>query len=318
MTRRRPTAGRPADRLSLLAGRIAQSGIGPENHIYVDGFTDFTRQEQQVLEALLKTGAELTLCMTLDSLSGGSEIYELSRRSCRKLLAFCRELGQEAETELLEAKGEKAEALAFFADNMFSYADAGFAGEAPILLRRAESMTAECEFAAARALALVRDEGCRWRDIAVAVRGFEDYRGTLESVFRYYGVPLFTARRSELLSKPLPALIAGAYEIVDGGWDVDELISFMYTGLAGLDRDECDELSGYTIAGSSAPGLGAPGRLAAAPGGLRRRIRRGRGRAPCPDKRPAPQTRGAAAEFPAPRKACRDGGGAGLRPRHVL
>lgn len=235
----------PADRLSLLAGRIAQSGIGPENHIYVDGFTDFTRQEQQVLEALLKTGAELTLCMTLDSLSGGSEIYELSRRSCRKLLAFCRELGQEAETELLEAKGEKAEALAFFADNMFSYADAGFAGEAPILLRRAESMTAECEFAAARALALVRDEGCRWRDIAVAVRGFEDYRGTLESVFRYYGVPLFTARRSELLSKPLPALIAGAYEIVDGGWDVDELISFMYTGLAGLDRDECDELSGY-------------------------------------------------------------------------
>ena len=48
----------------------------------------------------------------------------------------------------------------------------------------------------------------------MAVRGFEDYRGTLESVFRHYGVPLFVTARSELLQKPLPALIALAYEIV--------------------------------------------------------------------------------------------------------
>ena len=66
------------------------------------------------------------------------------------------------------------------------------AGQLRLLL--AGSVEAECELAAARALELVRDGGCRWRDIAVAVRDFEDYRGALESAFRLYGVPLYAAR----------------------------------------------------------------------------------------------------------------------------
>ena len=41
----------PADRLSVLAKQIPESSISRENHIYVDGFIDFTRQEMQVLEA---------------------------------------------------------------------------------------------------------------------------------------------------------------------------------------------------------------------------------------------------------------------------
>lgn len=235
----------PADRLSVLADQIGESGFGPETQVYVDGFIDFTRQEHQVLRELLKKGVEVTVCMTVDALDHGSEIYELSRRSCRRLMNDAGELGIAVQTERMES-GEKADALSFFAENMFSYSADRFPGDAsPISLHSAESITAECEFAAARALSLVRDEGCRWRDIAVAVRGFEDYRGTLESVFRHYGVPLFTARKSELLSKPLPALAAGAYEIVEGGWDVDDLISYMRTGLTGLSADECDELTGY-------------------------------------------------------------------------
>ena len=54
--------------------------------------------------------------------------------------------------------------------------------------------------------------GCRWRDIAVAVRSFEDYRAQLEAAFAYYGVPLFTARQTDITQKPLPALISAAYE----------------------------------------------------------------------------------------------------------
>ena len=79
----------------------------------------------------------------------------------------------------------------------------------------------------------------------MAVRGCEDYRGTLESVFRHYGVPLFTAARSDLMAKPLPALIACAYEIIQGGWALDDVVSYLRTGLAGLESAECDELESY-------------------------------------------------------------------------
>jgi len=236
----------PADRLTRLAEAIDAGGMDAEAQVYVDGFIDFTRQEQEVLCAMLRRKVNLTLCLTLDDLHGENEIFELSRRAARALSAAAEELGQKVTVEKLEAEREDGNALRFFAEHMFEYSDAAWPGaEAPVRLIRAQSMSAECEQAAAMCLSLARDRGCRWRDIAVVARGFDDYRGTLESVFRHYGVPLFTASRSDLMAKPLPALIACAYEIIRGGWALDDMVSYLRTGLAGLAVAECDELESY-------------------------------------------------------------------------
>ena len=238
----------PTDRLDLLAAILNQCGLGADNHIYIDGFIDFTHQERAVISALLRSGAEVTVCLTLDSLASDNEIFALSRRAARQLLAAARELGLEVVVERHEAAEGKDPALRFFTERVFSYAPGSYPGKTEAVgLLRAESMTAECEYAASRALELVREKGCRWRDIAVAVRGFEDYRPVLESVFRHYGVPLFTARKSDLLSKPLPALISLSYELLEGGWDVDDLISYLHTGLTGLSAEESDELENYVF-----------------------------------------------------------------------
>lgn len=233
----------PVDRLSAVVESIYTAKLGAGKKIYVDGFIDFTRQEQQLLEALLFTGADMTVCMTVDSLDGTNEVYELSRRACRKLIAAAKERGTEVRIET--AAQRELGPLGYFADNMFTYAAPQLEGAVPIALHRADSISAECEFAAARALELARDEGCRWRDIAIAVRGFEDYRDALENTFRLYSVPLYTARRSEIMTKPLPALVSGAYEIVQNGWEPEDVISYMGTGLTGLSISECDELSNY-------------------------------------------------------------------------
>lgn len=236
----------PTDRLSLLAEQIAGSELGENNRIYVDGFIDFTRQELEVLRALMKKGAQLSVCLTVDSMEGDNEIYELSRRAGRQLLAMAGELGIETEIKLMSDEGGRSEALGYFADNMFSYSSAGYGGgSAAVELYRADSIAAECELAAARAIELVRDKGCRWRDISLLVRGFEDYRGTLESLFRYYGVPLYTSGRSNLLSKPLAALFGGVFDIRQSGWAVDEVTSYMRTGLTGLEQTAVDELENY-------------------------------------------------------------------------
>lgn len=232
----------PADRLTVLKSQIPGSILGSGAHVYIDGFIDFTKQELEVILAMLSAGAELTVCLTLDGIDAGSEIFELSRRAGRTLIRRAKELGTSVEVQTLSA--QRQDALSFFAENLFSYTDVRETSNEQIELWRADDISAECEFAAAKAIALVRG-GCRWRDIALVVRGFEDYRGTLESVFRHYKVPLFTARKSDMLSKPLPAMIDSAYEIILGGWDVDDVISYMRTGLSGLSAGECDELADY-------------------------------------------------------------------------
>ena len=238
----------PSDRLNILAEQIEYSSMGENSRVYVDGFTDFTAQERRVIEAMLTKGVSVTLCIGCDGLNAGSEIFELSRRTVRSLMGFCHENNIKYELQTMDGTAGKNDALRVFADNMFSYSAVKAECPAGVVgIHAAGNAAAECEFAAARAIELVRDTGCRWRDIAVAVRGFEDYRLLLESTFVHYGVPLYTARKSDMLSKPLVALIAGAYEIVGGGWETADVLAYLRTYLAGLDSDECDVLENYVL-----------------------------------------------------------------------
>ena len=66
----------PADRLTRLAEAIDSGGLDGSARVYVDGFIDFTRQEQAVLCAMLRQGIRLTVCLTVDDLDGENEIFE--------------------------------------------------------------------------------------------------------------------------------------------------------------------------------------------------------------------------------------------------
>ena len=258
----------PSDRLNLLARQIEEGAMGMADRVYVDGFLDFTVQEHRVLTAMLSRGVDLTVCLTMDGPDGTDEIFAPSRAAFRKLTAAAAELGVTPITgsQELGPNAEKAPELRFFGEELFRFqetkyerekdaeadgADQGSGeaektgGECCIRLGYAENLSTECEAAAACVLSLVREKGCRWRDIAVAVRGFGDYQSTLESVFRQYGIPLFVTKRSDLMQKPLPALIHLVYELQDSGWEVDDMLSFLGTGLSGLEEDECDLLSDY-------------------------------------------------------------------------
>ena len=236
----------PADRLSILADQIARSDFDEKTHVYVDGFIDFTYQELNVLEALLRKGVEMTVCLTADGLHGTEEIFALSRISAHRLMAGAEALGIPVKVREMAAGEGKNPALRFFSQQMLRYEKCSWTGDpAPIRLLLAQSPEEECEAAAARVLELVREQGCRWREIAVAVRGFESYRAALETAFRQYGVPLFVARRSEVLSRPVPALISLAYEIVEGGWELDDVLSYLRTGLLDLTAEDADLLGGY-------------------------------------------------------------------------
>ena len=236
----------PADALTKLAELIDKCAAEKHLHIYIDGFMDFTAQERRVIEALMRSGAELTVCLTTGDADG--EAFALSRIAARRLSQAAKEQGIEVREEMFPASQGKNPALEFFEDNMFSYTSAKFSGgEGAVELYSAPGPVAECQLAAAKCASLVRDGGCRWRDIAVAARGFEDYRPALESVFAHYGVPLFVARKADMLSKPLPALIAQAYEIVTGGWEADDVSAYLRTGLAGLSPEESDELENYVF-----------------------------------------------------------------------
>ena len=234
----------PTDRLTRLAGSIGHSAFA-RGRFYLDGFTDFTYQEREIIRSLLLAGTDVTVCLTCEGFEEGHEIFQSSRRAALALKRMAEDLS--VPCEAVTAVGGGVGAMAFLERELFNFAPASFDGGGAVCLRRAGSISQECEAAAARCIDLARETGCRWRDIAVAVRSYDSYRASLESAFARCGVPLYSASKSPVTQKPLYTLISSAYETVTGGWSYEDVFTYLKTGLAGLTRAECDELENYAF-----------------------------------------------------------------------
>ena len=233
------------ERLDALAQRLPESSYAARR-VYVDGFTDFTAQELRVLEALLRAGAEVTVCLTAESLDESLAIFEPSRKAALALLRLSEAVACPGQVQVMtDPDGDGP--LEVLERELFSFGAGTWDAGGRIAVACARDVAEECELAAAKCLALVRRTGCRWRDIAVAARDYDVYRDALESIFAYYGVPLYSARKSDLAEKPLIALIIAAFDVVTGGWDYDDVIAYCKTGLTGLTRAECDALENYAF-----------------------------------------------------------------------
>lgn len=235
----------PSDRLTVLAQNIEKSDKLKNSHIYIDGFTDLTMQQFEVLRALMSKGLDITICLTIDNKAKNSEVFDLSRRTSRILEQDANSRGIEVRKINVEAKSESF--AQYYANNLFSYGGEAVDCGDFIKLYSADSLNSECEFAAAEVIRLVRDEGYRYRDISIAVRNFEAYRPSLEAAFSYYGIPLYTSKKTNVMQKPLPMLLSALYDILLGNWEIGDVFSYLRTGLCGIDIEDCDLLENYCL-----------------------------------------------------------------------
>jgi len=234
----------PSERLDRLAEKIASSSIG-SGHVYIDGFSDFTAQELEVIRELMKKGAELTVTLP----SGDEDVFRLSESTRRRLIRMADSLGVPCRTiRLPPVEGAAAPELEYLERKLFTSDRTPFEGEkGAVSLISAETPGSECEIAAAELLRLVRDEGYRWRDLAVTARGFENYEALIENTFAKYGIPLFLNRKTDILQKPVLCLITSAMDAVTRGWDYQSMFRYLKTGLAGISPEECDLIENYVL-----------------------------------------------------------------------
>ncbi|SMC41863.1 PD-(D/E)XK nuclease family protein [Papillibacter cinnamivorans] len=245
-------AADPRDRLTKLADCLEEYGFAEGRHIFIDGFTDFTPQEERVLSRLLEQAEEVTLTLVWDGLKNttGEEeaVFAQSRRAAARLMAMAARRGIEA--RFVHPQGEKRERDAalrhlerhFFSDGAVFPEDAG-----SVSIFEANTAFSEAEYAAAKILELTRKSGYRYRDIAVCARSFGDYTGIVENVFEQYGVPVYLSEKSDILQKPVFTLILSALETIRSGYRHEELFRYLKTGLTDLTPEECDTLENYVL-----------------------------------------------------------------------
>ena len=237
------SAADPADVMETLASRIGDSRAARCRY-YVDGFSDFTELEKKVLRELIRAGASMTFCLTC-ARSGDEELFAIPRKTVRWLRRTAEEYAVPVEEQWLEPEGDGP--LAFLRDHLFDFTrPEGPACGGAVRLVRASDPYEECELAAAHMAELARN-GARYREMAVAARGFGDYRAALESACAGYGVPLFLSGRGDMLRKNVPILISSALEAVIRGYEYEAVFGCLKTGLAPIGPAECDILENYVL-----------------------------------------------------------------------
>ncbi len=239
----------PRDKLTKLAQTLETCPWAQGRDIYLDGFTDFTAQERLVLEKLFRQAHSVTVALTCDRLEGGEEdVFAPARRTAHKLLALAQKTGTGSQVEVRTVRAPAAEGLSQIERSLFGTVPDPYA-EVPagVELYRALSPWSEVERAAAELSRLCREEGYRWRDLAVTARSMETYGPLISLIFPRYGVPVFLARMDDVLQKPILALCTAAVDTAAGEYRYEDLFRYLKTGLAGVAAEDVDRLENYAL-----------------------------------------------------------------------
>ena len=106
----------------------------------------------------------------------------------------------------------------------------------------------EVETAAQHILRLCRDQGYRYREIAVILRDFGDYQDLIEAVFADYGIAYFIDRRHSVHHHPLIMLLRGALSVLESNFHTEHVIYYLKSDLVPVLRETVDALENYCLA----------------------------------------------------------------------
>ena len=242
----------PRDRLTRVADRLDHCHWAEGRDLWLDGFTDFTPQQGEVLRRLMGQCANMTVTLTCDHIQedeGGTGIFSPARRTANSLLRLAQSAGISSEVEHLVTSWEyKTPGLEYLEKTLFQTERVRPQScHGDVELFRANTVRSEVEWTAARILRLVREDHLRFRDIGVVARCYGDYRDLVESVFQRYGVPVFSSAMTDILEKPVLTLVTAALDIVSGGYTYDDVFRYLKTGLTDLTEEQRDLLENYVL-----------------------------------------------------------------------
>lgn len=239
------------DLLTLLSGLIPEIHAFDGKTVVLDAFAGFTKQERNVIAALLPRCQDvyITLCTDGAKEAKNACVFDNVRDEMEKLKTAAAKVNTAvAKPIILTSNGEKDPALAFLEQNLYNCQKPQFAEmQNSISLYSAANRTEECEFVARTVRKLLRERGCRARDIAVIERRKDTYDHALCAAFQKYGVPYFEDKRHPVSAQPLMQLVESLLDMAANGISTEMLLRYLKTDIAGLSSEETAELENYAV-----------------------------------------------------------------------
>ncbi len=238
----------PLDSLTKVSELLLDHPLFEGYTIAVDSFYGFTAQEYDVIERLMTQSAEMYVALT-DDLSGGDDtsLFYAPQRTRLNLSRLARDnhIDVAPHIRLSEPVRFQIPALAAVEENLYRADKAPFDDPTDaVSVYEASGIYDECDYVARTIRRLIED-GCRYRDIAVIARSSEKYIGVLDTYFDKYHINYFMDEPVNIDSMPIVRLVSSAFDIACRGFDRDDVLTLLKTGLCSYDVNDIADFENY-------------------------------------------------------------------------
>ncbi|MDE6251118.1 MAG: helicase-exonuclease AddAB subunit AddB [Lachnospiraceae bacterium] len=242
----------PEELMARLCRALPESEIIKDSVVTFDGFTGFTALQYNVLDCLLRYAKEVIITVTVQKNSLNEDMFSLSNKTIKRLESIAQECGQVVKKDIIEDevpyRFAGREELAWLEKRLFDYRRNTYEKETDcIKICEAGNPVKECEYIGLEINRLVREEGLRYKDIAVITGDIEGYSHNMEQAFRYYDIPCFIDSKRQINNNPLIETIKSLLETIDNNYGYESMFRLLRCGMMRLDTDDVDRMENYVI-----------------------------------------------------------------------
>ena len=233
----------PRDQMSWCLEQLEDSDFAREHVFYIDGFPDFTRQNLDILELLIRESSGVTVSLNCDAVGSKLMAFEKAGETAKQILDCARKNGVEYRVETIPALESP---LTPVRKKLFQgQIEKGEAGSC-LRVYRAESPYQEVMGAAEQVMALVRG-GCRYRDINLVCTDMSVYVPLVNQVFHRFGIPLYQSGTEDILQKSVLCTVLNALDAALSGFEQRGVFRYLRSALSPLSMDDCDRVENYAV-----------------------------------------------------------------------
>lgn len=247
------------DELTLLWQKFDESSEYDGAEIWIDEFSIFTPQQYLVLEKLLKKCKRVNITLAGDGIAAGedidnTDIFSVTKKTTRKLLKLAQDNNIKVEKPInlndrnnprFGDNPELKHIERYFYSSPYSY----YKNQVKNLrIYKAFNNYEEIEVVARDIVRLVRDEGYRYKDIAIVCRELESYENIIAAILNEYHIPCFLDQKRTVSGNPFIVFITSVFDIFTKNWSYESVFRYLKTGLTGISMESLDLLENYVLA----------------------------------------------------------------------
>ena len=257
--------------LDVLSDLVMESALLKNSVVVLDGFTGFTPVQNKLLGELMKACKKVVVTAVMDEREDPFvylhpyQLFAISKQMVTGLVKIAGEQKTMVEEpvylyEKPVRRFQENPALGLLEEKLFRYtenhgtADKGAADNRKdaaadaVFIHAVRNPREEAEFVASQIRRLVREEGYRYRDMAVIASDMNTYAAHLEKAFDTFEIPEFMDHKKSILLNAFVEYVRSLLAMADENFSYESVFRFLRTGMSGFTREETDRLENYVIA----------------------------------------------------------------------